>query len=174
MKNIAKELRTNEKITSKEVRVINREGKQLGILSLPEALQTAKEVGYDLVEVSPNASPPVCRIMDYGKFKYQQSKKSHQSKKKHVQSITHIKEIKIRPYTEEHDFQFKMRHIKRFLTHGDKAKISLIFRGREITHPELGKGILNRIAEEIKDIGVVEKPPKLEGRNMTMMLAPKS
>ena len=112
--------------------------------------------------------------MDYGRFKYQQSKKFHQAKKKHVQSLTHIKEIKIRPQTEEHDFQFKMRHIKRFLNHGDKTKVSLIFRGREITHPELGKEILERIAEEIEDIGVVEQPPKLEGRNMIMLLAPKS
>lgn len=174
MKNIAKKLRVNEKITSKEVRVINREGTQIGIFSLSEALKIAGEEGYDLVEVSPNASPPVCRIMDYGRFKYQQSKKFHQAKKKHVQSITHIKEIKIRPQTEEHDFQFKMRHIKRFLSHGDKAKISLIFRGREITHPEFGKELLDRIVEEIQDIGVVEQPAKLEGRNMTMLLAPKS
>ncbi|KPJ58052.1 MAG: translation initiation factor IF-3 [Deltaproteobacteria bacterium DG_8] len=171
---MAKELRINEKITSKEVRVINLEGKAIGIFPLPEALKIAEEGGYDLVEVSPNASPPVCRIMDYGRFKYQQSKKLHQAKKKHVQSLTHIKEIKIRPQTEEHDFQFKMRHIKRFLNHGDKTKVSLIFRGREITHPELGKEILERIAEEIEDIGVVEQPPKLEGRNMIMLLAPKS
>ena len=174
MKNITKELRVNEKITSKEVRVINNEGKQIGILTLTEALKTAQEEGYDLVEVSPNASPPVCRIMDYGRFKYQQSKKLHQAKKKHVQSLTHIKEIKIRPATEEHDFQFKMRHIKRFLSHGNKTKVSLIFRGREITHPELGKEILDRIIDEIKDMGVVEHPPTLEGKNMTMLLAPKS
>ena len=174
MKNITKELRVNAKITSKEVRVINHEGKQIGILTLTEALRTAQEEGYDLVEVSPNTSPPVCRIMDYGRFKYQQSKKLHQSKKKHVQSITHIKEIKIRPATEEHDFQFKMRHIKKFLSHGNKTKVSLIFRGREITHPELGKEILERIIEEIKDMGVVEHPPTFEGKNMTMLLAPKS
>jgi len=174
VKNITKELRVNEKITSKEVRVINHEGKQIGILTLTEALKTAQEEGYDLVEVSPNTSPPVCRIMDYGRFKYQQSKKLHQSKKKHVQSITHIKEIKIRPATEEHDFQFKMRHIKKFLSNGNKTKVSLIFRGREITHPELGKEILDRIIEEIKDMGVVEQPPKLEGKNMTILLIPKS
>lgn len=174
MKNIAKELRVNQTITSKEVRVINLEGKQIGILTLPEALNIAREEGYDLVEVSPDASPPVCRIMDYGRFKYQQSKKLHQAKKKHVQSLTQIKEIKIRPQTEEHDFQFKMRHIKKFLSHGDKTKVSLIFRGREITHPELGKEILDRIIGEIKDIGVVEQPPKLEGKNMIMLLSPKS
>ena len=174
MKNIAKDLRVNEKITSKELRIVDAEGKQMGVFPLPEALKIAQENGYDLVEVSPNASPPVCRLMDYGKFKYQQSKKFHQSKKKHVQSVIHIKEIKIRPQTEEHDFQFKVRHIKKFLSQGDKTRISLIFRGREITHPEFGKEVLDRIIEEIKDIGVVEQSPKLEGRNMTMMIAPKS
>ena len=174
MKNIAKKLRINEKITSNEVRVIDLMGNQIGIIPLSEALKIAKDESCDLVEVSPNASPPVCRIMDYGKFKYQQSKKFHQAKKKHSQSIIHIKEIKIRPKTDEHDFQFKIRHIKRFLSQGDKAKISLIFRGREITHPELGKEVLDRIAEETKDIGVVEQLPKLEGRNMTMLLAPKA
>jgi translation initiation factor IF-3 len=174
VKNIAKDLRVNEKITSKELRIVDAEGKQMGVFPLPEALKIAQENGCDLVEVSPNASPPVCRLMDYGKFKYQQSKKLHQSKKKHVQSVIHIKEIKIRPKTEEHDFQFKVRHIKKFLSQGDKTKISLIFRGREITHPELGKQVLDRIIEEIKDIGVVEQSPKLEGRNMTMLIAPKS
>jgi len=174
VKNIAKRLRVNEKITSKEVRIIDTEGKQMGVFPLPEALKIAQEAGFDLVEVSPNVSPPVCRLIDYGKFKYQQSKKFHQSKKQHLQSVVHIKEIKIRPKTEEHDFQFKVRHIKKFLSQGDKTKISLIFRGREITHPELGKQVLDRIAEEIKDIGVVEQSPKLEGRNMTMLIAPKS
>jgi len=174
VKNIAKELRVNERITEKEVRVINLEGKQIGVFPLSEALNIAKEKGCDLVEVSPNASPPVCRIMDYGRFKYQQSKKHHQAKKKSTQSIMHIKEIKIRPRTEEHDIQFKVRHIKRFLDNGDKIKISLIFRGREIAHPELGQELLERIVEEIKDCGVVEQPPELEGRNMTMLLAPKS
>lgn len=174
MKAIAKELRINQKITNEQVRVINFEGQQIGIIPLSEALRMAREEGYDLVEVSPTASPPVCRIMDYGKVKYQQSKKFHPSKKKHIHSVTHIKEIKLRPHTEEHDLQFKMRNIKKFLSHGDKAKISLIFRGREIAHPELGEAILKRVIEEIQDSGVVEQPPKLEGRNMTMLLAPKS
>lgn len=146
----------------------------MGIFPVPEALKIAREKSSDLVEVSPNATPPVCRFMDYGRFKYQQSKKHNQAKKKHSQSVIHIKEIKLRPKTDEHDIQFKIRHIKRFLTQGDKAKISLIFRGREITHPELGKEVLDRIAEEIEDIGVVEQAPKLEGRNMTMLIAPKS
>jgi translation initiation factor IF-3 len=174
VKNIAKRLRANEKITSKEVRIIDSKGKQMGIFPLSEALKIAKEDGSDLVEVSPNVSPPVCRLMDYGKFKYDQSRKFHESKKKHVQHVIQIKEIKIRPKTEEHDFQFKVRNIKKFLSHGDKTKVTLIFRGREITHPEFGKEVLDRIAEEIKDIGVVEQPPKLEGRNMTMLVAPKS
>ena len=175
MKNIAKELRINEKILSREVRVINLEGEQLGIFPIAEALNIAREASRDLVEVSPNASPPVCRIMDYGKFKYEQSKKTYQAKKKkHVPRVTHIKEIKVRPKTEEHDLQFKIRHIKKFLTQGDKAKITLIFRGREITHPERGKEVMDRIAEEVQDVGAVENPAKLEGRNMIMLLAPKS
>jgi translation initiation factor IF-3 len=173
--NIAKELRINDKILSREVRVINLEGEQLGIFPLAEALNIAREASRDLVEVSPNASPPVCRIMDYGKFKYEQSKKTYQAKKKkHVPRVTHLKEIKVRPKTEEHDLQFKIRHIKKFLTQGDKAKITLIFRGREITHPERGQEVMDRIVEEIEDVGVVENPAKLEGRNMVMLLAPKS
>ena len=175
MKNIAKELRINEKILSREVRVINLAGEQLGIFPIAEALNIAREASRDLVEVSPNAAPPVCRIMDYGKFKYEQSKKTYQAKKKkHVPRVTHIKEIKVRPKTEEHDLQFKIRHIKKFLTQGDKAKITLIFRGREITHPERGHQVMNRIAEETEDVGIVENPAKLEGRNMIMLLAPKS
>ena len=175
MKNIAKELRINDKILSKEVRVINLQGEQLGIFPIAEALNIAREASRDLVEVSPTTSPPVCRIMDYGKFKYEQSKKTYQAKKKkHVPRVTHIKEIKVRPKTEEHDLQFKIRHIKKFLTQGDKAKITIIFRGREITHPERGHQVMNRIAEETEDVGIVENPAKLEGRNMIMMLAPKS
>jgi len=175
VKNIAKELRINDKILSKEVRVINLQGEQLGIFPIAEALNIAREASRDLVEVSPTTSPPVCRIMDYGKFKYEQSKKTYQAKKKkHVPRVTHIKEIKVRPKTEEHDLQFKIRHIKKFLTQGDKAKITLIFRGREITHPERGKEVMDRIAEEIEDVGIVENPAKLEGRNMIMLLAPKS
>jgi translation initiation factor IF-3 len=175
VKNIAKELRINEKILSREVRVINLEGEQLGIFPIAEALNIAREASRDLVEVSPNASPPVCRIMDYGKFKYEQSKKSYQAKKKkHVPRVTHIKEIKVRPKTEEHDLQFKIRHIIKFLTQGDKAKITLSFRGREITHPERGQEVMDRIAQEIEEVGVVENPAKLEGRNMIMLLAPKS
>ena len=149
------------------------EGNQLGIFSTPDAINMAREAGVDLVEVSPNASPPVCRIMDYGKFKYQQSKKMHQGKK-HTHSVSHIKEVKVRPRTDVHDLEVKIRNIKKFLTHGNKAKVTLMFRGREIAHSELGRGLMDRIAEEIQDIGVVESPPKLEGRNMIMLIAPKS
>ena len=173
MKNIAKNSRINEKITSREVRVIGLEGNQLGIFSTPDAINLAREASCDLVEVSPNASPPVCRIMDYGKFKYQQSKKMNQAKR-HTHSVAHIKEVKVRPRTDVHDLEVKIRNIKKFLTHGNKAKVTLMFRGREIAHPEFGRGLMDRIAEEIQDIGVVENPPKLEGRNMIMLIAPKS
>ncbi len=173
MKNIAKNSKINEKITSREVRVIGMEGNQLGIFATPDAINLAREAGCDLVEVSPNASPPVCRIMDYGKFKYQQSKKMNQGKR-HTHSVAHIKEVKVRPRTDVHDLEVKIRNIKKFLTHGNKAKVTLMFRGREIAHPELGRGLMDRIAEEIQDIGVVESAPKLEGRNMIMLIAPKS
>lgn len=173
MKNIAKHSKINEKITSREVRVIGLEGNQLGIFATPDAINLAREASCDLVEVSPNASPPVCRIMDYGKFKYQQSKKTNQGKR-HTHSVAHIKEVKVRPRTDVHDLEVKIRNIKKFLTHGNKAKVTLMFRGREIAHPELGRGLMDRIAEEIQDIGVVESPPKLEGRNMIMLIAPKS
>jgi translation initiation factor IF-3 len=134
----------------------------------------AEQHSLDLVEISPSSSPPVCRVMDYGKFKYQRSKKFHASKKKRVQSVVHIKEVKLRPMTEEHDFQFKLRHIKRFLTEGNKAKVSLIFRGREITHPELGKEVFKRITEAIMDMGTIEQEPRMEGRSMIMVISPKS
>ncbi|MDY6857143.1 MAG: translation initiation factor IF-3 [Thermodesulfobacteriota bacterium] len=167
-----KKVSVNKGIRAPEVRVINPEGKQLGIISLKEALRIAEEEGLDLVEVAPNSLPPVCRIMDYGKFKYQQSKKAHEAKK--TQTTIQVKEVKIRPKTEEHDFQYKLRHIKRFLMDGNKAKVHIIFRGREITHSNMGIKILNRIAEEVKDIGTIEQKPKLEGRNMAMIIAPKT
>jgi translation initiation factor IF-3 len=134
----------------------------------------AEQHGLDLVEISPSASPPVCRIMDYGKFKYQRSKKSQASKKKRVQSIVHLKEVKLRPMTDEHDFQFKLRHIMRFLSEGNKAKVSMIFRGREITHPELGKEVFKRITEAVIDMGTIEQEPRMEGRSMIMVITPKA
>lgn len=142
-------------------------------MNIKEALALAEQYGLDLVEISPTATPPVCKIMDYGKFKYQRSKKFQASKKKRNQSIFHVKEVKIRPMTEEHDFQFKLRHIIRFLTEGNKAKVSMIFRGREITHPELGKEVFKRITEAVADIGTIEQEPRMEGRSMVMIINPK-
>jgi len=143
-------------------------------MSINQALVMAEQNGLDLVEISPSASPPVCRIMDYGKFKYQRSKKIQASKKKRIQSIVHIKEVKLRPMTEEHDFQFKLRHIMRFLTEGNKAKVSMIFRGREITHPELGKEVFKRITEAVAEMGTIEQEPRMEGRSMVMVIGPKT
>jgi len=138
---------------------------------LEEALASAEEVGLDLVEVSPNSDPPVCRIMDFGKFKYQQSKKQQESKKK--ATVIQVKEVKIRPKTEEHDYQFKLRSIRKFLSQKNKTKVTLRFRGREIAHADLAREVLERIAEDVADIGQVEQFPKMEGRQMIMMLGPK-
>ncbi len=167
---IVRDVRINREIRAKEVRVIDPEGKQLGILPLAEALRSAVNSELDLVEVSPKSEPPVCRIMDYGKFKYQQSKKAHDAKKK--QTVIHLKEVKMRPKTEEHDFQFKLRHIERFLKEGNKTKVTIVFRGREMTHPDLGRNMLGRITEEAKEWGKVEQAPRFEGRNFIMILAP--
>jgi translation initiation factor IF-3 len=167
---IVKDVRINREIRAREVRVIDPEGKQLGILPLVEALRNAVNFELDLVEVSPKSEPPVCRIMDYGKFKYQQRKKAHDAKKK--QAVIHLKEVKMRPKTEEHDFQFKLRHIERFLKEGNKTKVTIVFRGREMAHPDLGRNMLGRVTEEAKEWGKVEQPPKFEGRNFIMILAP--
>lgn len=167
---IGKDVRINREIRAREVRVIDPEGKQLGILPLVEALRAAVNFDLDLVEVSPKAEPPVCRIMDYGKFKYQQSKKAHDAKKKQV--VIHLKEVKMRSKTEEHDFQFKLRHIERFIKEGNKTKVTIVFRGREMAHPDLGRNMLTRIIEGAKEWGKVEQAPRLEGRNFTMILAP--
>ena len=143
----------------------------MGIVPLEEALARAAEEKLDLVEVAPKASPPVCKIMDYGKYKYLQAKKLQEAKKK--QTTIQIKEVKIRPKTEEHDYQFKLRHIKRFLSEKNKAKVTIMFRGREIAHSELGMKVLERIIADIEEEGIVEQAPKLEGRNMIMILAPR-
>ncbi|HIC91193.1 MAG TPA: translation initiation factor IF-3 [Syntrophaceae bacterium] len=169
MKGIEK--RVNERIRAKEVRLIGPDGKQLGIFSLGEALAQAKEVDMDLVEVAPDAEPPVCRIMDYGRYKYQLKKKQQEAKKRQVQ--VQLKEIKISPKTEEHDFQFKLRHIRKFLIQKNKTKVSMLFRGRQIVYVSSGMAIMKKIVDGISDIGVVEKEPYLEGRNMVMILAPK-
>lgn len=151
--------------------MISPDGTQLGILPIEQALQTAYGLHMDLVEVAPEARPPVCRIMDYGKYRYEQSKKAREAKKK--QTIIELKEIKLRPKTEEHDFQFKVRHAERFLKEGNKAKITMMFRGREVIRMDRGKVLLNRFVEALKDVAVVEQQAKVEGRNMTMILAPK-
>lgn len=168
---ISKGLRINDRIRIKEVRVISPDGTQLGIMPIEQALQTAYSQNLDLVEVAPEARPPVCRIMDYGKYRYEQSKKAREAKKK--QTIIELKEIKLRPKTEEHDFQFKARHAERFLKEGNKAKITMMFRGREMIRMDRGKALLDRFVEALKEVAVVEQAPKIEGRNMTLILAPK-
>ncbi|HEY5974619.1 MAG TPA: translation initiation factor IF-3 [Geobacteraceae bacterium] len=161
----------NQAIRSREVRVIGADGEQLGVISLHEALAAAESLELDLVEVSPSAVPPVCRIMDYGKFKYQQSKKLQEAKKKQVQ--VQLKEVKLRPKTDDHDLDFKIKHVRRFLEEGNKAKITLMFRGREITHTDLGVKVLDRVAEELQDVAIIESRPRMEGRSMYMIVAPK-
>ena len=151
--------------------MIGANSEQLGILPLHEALAMAESQQLDLVEVSPTAVPPVCRIMDYGKFKYQQSKKLQEARKKQVQ--VQVKEVKLRPKTDEHDLLFKIKHVRRFLEEGNKAKITVVFRGREITHMNLGQVALDRFVEELKDIAIIEVRPKMEGRNMFIIVAPK-
>ena len=152
------------------MRIIDQEGKQLGVMATRDGVKLAEDAGLDLVEISPNAAPPVCRIMDYGKYKYQMSKRAHDAKKK--QSVIHLKEVKLRSGTDEHDFQFKMRHVERFLADGDKAKITIVFRGREMAHIDLGREVLKRVAETIKDKGIIEQHPKMEGKSLTMVIAP--
>jgi translation initiation factor IF-3 len=159
-------------IRVREVRVISPEGEQLGILPIEEALALAQERDLDLVEVAPNERPPVCRIMDYGKFKYQQSKRSQEAKKR--QKVIQIKEIKMRPKTEEHDYLFKMRHAHRFLEEGNKVKVTLLFRGREMDHIDLGQRMLDRIITDCKDVSTVEQHPRMEGQTLSLILAPKS
>jgi translation initiation factor IF-3 len=159
-------------IRSREVRVVSYEGEQLGIMLTSEALRLAEEQGLDLVEVAPNEKPPVCRIMDFGKYKYQQSKRLQQAKKR--QKVILVKEIKLRPKTEEHDYQFKSQHIRRFLQEGNKVKVTVVFRGREMAHTELGQRMLDRMANEMEDMGAVEQTPNQEGRNLAMVLTPRS
>jgi translation initiation factor IF-3 len=157
----------------REVRVILDDGDetvQLGVLPTRDALNKARELGLDLVEVSPTARPPVCRIMDFGKYKYEQAKKSRQSKKRQHQVV--VKEVKMRPKIEKHDYDFKKKHIVEFLDQGDKVKVTLMFRGREMAHADLGRKLLDRLAEDIKDYGKVEAPPRQEGRTMILLLTP--
>ncbi len=158
-------------IRVKEVTVIDTEGEQLGNIPTREAIAMAQDQDLDLVEVSPNANPPVCRIMDWGKHKYKQNKRAHEAKKN--QKIIHLKEVKFRPNTDRHDFDFKVKNVQRFLEAGDKAKVVIFFKGREIVHRTGGEKVLQRVAEAVEDISVIEQPPKQEGRHMTMILVPK-
>ena len=161
----------NRRIRVPQVRVIGADGGQLGVLDTSEALRIAEEGGLDLVEVSPKAMPPVCKIMDYGKFKYEDSKKRKDAKK-HQSTVTY-KEIKFRPKTDAHDLDFKVKHIRRFLLEGNKARLVVIFRGREIVHPETGQAMLKKVIELTNDIAMVEQPPMMEGRRMLMIISPK-
>jgi len=163
--------RINEEIRAREVRLVAADNEQLGIMPLREALRLATEQNLDLVEVAPLARPPVCRIMDFGKFKYEQQKRDKEAKKK--QKVVTVKEVKVRPNIEDHDFNVKLKNAERFLLDGDKVKATVMFRGRELSHPELGKKVLVRMAAELKDIANVERDPKLEGKNMIMILAAK-
>jgi translation initiation factor IF-3 len=162
--------RVNERIRVPEVRVIGEDGTQIGVMRTDDALRLAQERELDLVEVAPEARPPVCRILDYSKYKYEQTQKQ-KAARKHQQQIT-IREIKFRPKIAEHDYATKKGHVERFLRHKDKVKITIMFRGREVTHPERGQLILERLAEELQDLATVEQRPNLDGRNMTMMLGP--
>jgi translation initiation factor IF-3 len=153
------------------VRVIGADGEQAGVMPLAEAQNLAYEADLDLVEIAPDAEPPVCRVMDYGKYLFELNKKKHAAKKK--QKVIHVKEVKFRPGTEEQDYQVKLRNLTRFLNNGDKAKVTLRFRGREMAHMELGKQLLERVEKDLEEIGTVEQYPKMEGRQMVMVIAPK-
>lgn len=163
-------VRVNEELRAKEVRLISPTGEQLGVKSLTEALRIALEYDLDLVEVAPQADPPVCRIMDYSKYRYEQELKEKKARKH--QTSTVVKEIKLRPKIEDHDFNVKKKHVTRFLEGGARVKVTIMFRGRELAHTDIGRRLLDRLAEEVKDLGAVESSPKLDGRNMIMVLAP--
>ena len=162
--------KANERIKALDVQVIGSDGKNLGVMQLKQAIQLAKNEGLDLIEISPNANPPVCKIMDMGKYKYDLQKKANQAKKK--QKIVSLKEIKLRPGTEIHDYNFKIKNAKKFITKGDKVKFTVKFKGREMQYVELGKDLMNRIIEDTKDIAKVETHPKFEGRQMIMIIQP--
>lgn len=168
---ISKDWRINEDIRVKEVRLVSEEGEQLGIVPIRDAMAIAIEKGLDLVEVAPSAKPPVCRLMDFGKFKFEQSKREKEARKK--QKIISVKEVKLRPNIEDHDFEVKAKNARRFLSAGDKVKVTIMFRGREITHPDLGEKLSVKLAEQLSDISAVEKNPKVEGKNMVMILTPR-
>ena len=163
--------RINEQIRISPVRLVGADGEQVGVVPIEEAKRAAAERELDLVEVAPTARPPVVKVMDYGKYRFEQAKAAKAAKKK--QHIIHLKEVKYRPGVSDHDFDFKTRHARRFLEEGNKVKLTMMFRGRQVTHPELGRKVLLRVFAELGDVAKVEMQPKLEGRNMTMVLAPK-
>ncbi|MBU4343516.1 MAG: translation initiation factor IF-3 [Candidatus Omnitrophica bacterium] len=169
---IPQELRINHRIRIKEVRLIGPEGEQMGVVQTHDAMQKAQEVSLDLVEVAPSGKPPVCRIMDYSKYKYEQEKKSKEARKH--QKIIHLKEIKIKPRIEEHDYQVKLYHLKRFLTRGDRAKLTMVFRGREMSHVEIGRKVIDRAISDLVDVGEVEKGPTRDGRNIMVFFVPRT
>jgi len=164
--------RINDQITADEIRVVDENGEMKGVMSVQEAIELAEEAGLDLVEVSPAASPPVCKILDYGKYKYEQQKKAAEARKK--QKTVDVKEIKIRPGIEEHDYAVKMRNARRFLEGGDKVKVTMRFRGREMAHQDIGIDLLKRMQDELGELSKTELEPKLEGRQMIMVLAPEA
>jgi translation initiation factor IF-3 len=172
VRNIAdKYIRINERIRVPQVRLIDTTGEQIGVVPTREALRMAIEKGYDLVEISPTAKPPVCKIMDYGKYKYELNKKAKSAKKK--QHVIQMKEMRLRPKIEEHDYQFKLKHIQEFLKEGNKVKVFVEFRGREMAHQELGHKIIQRLEEDLKDLGIIEQKAKMEGRNLSLTFMPK-
>jgi len=158
-------------ITSSQVRLVDENGEQVGVVSISDALRRAEESGLDLLEVSPNADPPVCKILDYGRFRYEAQKKKNEARKR--QKTIEVKEIKMRPNIDTHDYEVKMRAIHRFIDEGDKVKVTMRFRGREMVHQDLGKQVLDRVREEMEEKAKVEQFPKIEGRQMTMVMAPR-
>lgn len=169
-RNIIKKLRVNREIRAREVRLVGEKGEQLGIMPIDQARETARRQNLDLVEVAATAAPPVCRLLDYGKYKYEQAKKERQAKK--GQKISLLKEVRIRPKIGIHDFEAKTRKAKKFLEDGDKVKVSVLFRGREITHPDIGLRLLKKMAESVQEVASLERQPSMDGRRMIMILAP--
>jgi len=164
------EHRINERIRVPQVRLIDHEGTQVGVTDTTQAMQMARDVGLDLVEISPNANPPVCKILDYGKFKYEKKKKDHEAKKKQV--VVKVKEVQLRPNTDEHDLDYKFKNVRTFLEEGDKAKITMMFRGREVAYVDAGYKTMQRLIQELGDMAIVEAPPKLEGKKLIMVVGP--
>jgi len=162
--------RVNDRIRAPEIRLIGADGENIGVVTPARAMQMAEEAGLDLVEISPSATPPVCKIMDFGKYKYETQKRESEARKK--QTIIQVKEVKFRPNTDTHDYEVKMRNVVKFLEKGDKVKVTMRFRGREMAHQNLGRELLERVADDIKDVGKVENMPRMEGRQMVMMIGP--